>query len=206
MRNKFGLSFGIVLMLFTLEGYAASFPRAEKIVSQTCAACHSADGNSVIPENPVLAGQIPEYIERQLKNYKSDVRPNPIMKGMASSLTPEEMKELGGFFGAQKIKSKTSKAPDLVEKGKIIFRFGNEKTGVPACMGCHGPAGAGVPTQYPRLAGQHATYILNQLKGFRKGERGANKTDISGKIMVDVANKLSEAEMIAVAEYISALK
>ncbi|MES2206514.1 MAG: c-type cytochrome [Pseudomonadota bacterium] len=206
MRNKFGLSLGFVLMLFTLDSSAASFPRAEKIVSQTCAACHGADGNSVIPENPVLAGQVPEYIERQLKNFKSDVRPNPIMKGMAASLTPEDMKELGGFFGSQKIKAKTSKAPDLVEQGKVIFRFGNEKSGLPACMGCHGPAGAGVPTQYPRLAGQHASYILKQLKSFRKGERGANKSDISGKIMVDVAKKLSEEEMTAVAEYISALK
>lgn len=204
MKNKLSLGLGFFMAVATV--HAGNYPQAEKIVNQVCAACHGADGNSAAPENPVLAGQIPEYIQRQLEHFKSGARPNPIMQGMAAPLSDSEINELGRFFAEQKVKPRTSKNPKLVEAGRQIYRGGVMKTGVPACMACHGPAGAGIPLQYPRLAGQHASYIVKQLQAFKHNERGAHKSDMLGKVMIDVANKMTEEEMAATAEYISALR
>jgi cytochrome c553 len=206
MQMKWQISLGVLCFASVVAVQAGTYPKGEKIAAQVCAACHTADGNSVTPENPVLAGQVSEYIERQLSHFKSDVRPNPIMKGMASTLSEADMHELGLYFSEQKTKPRTSKEPKLVEQGRKIYRSGIEKAGVPACMACHGPAGIGIPAQYPRLAGQHASYILKQLKAFKHGERGAHKTDVLGKVMVDISTKLSDEDMAAVSEYVSALR
>jgi cytochrome c553 len=196
----------IIAGFFATHALAGDFSQAQKIVSTTCAACHNPDGNSTAPENPKLAGQVSEYIERQLKNFKAGVRVNPVMQGMAASLSDEDIKQLAGFFSEQSPKPKTSKDPEKVELGKLIYRGGVAKSGVPACMACHGPAGAGIPAQYPRLAGQHAPYVVAQLKSFKTSARGGHKDDGLGKIMVEVAGKLTDDEINAVAEYVSALR
>jgi cytochrome c553 len=203
---KIKMGWLIVCSAFATSAFSGDFPKAQKIVSTVCAACHGADGNSAAPENPSLAGQVPEYIERQLKNFKAGVRINPVMQGMAANLSEDEIKELAGFFSEQKIKPRISKNPPAVELGQLIYRGGVAKSGVPACMACHSPSGAGIPAQYPRLAGQSAVYVAAQLKAFRSEARGMHKSDTLGKTMVEVASKLTDKEVAAVAEYVSALR
>ncbi len=181
---------------------AAKSDSAEQIVAKVCSACHGTDGNSVAPVNPVLAGQHAEYTAKQLANFKSGERKNPVMLGMTAALTPEDMKKLGAYFQQQKAKPRSAKDPELVKLGQQIYRGGVMAKGVAACTSCHGPNGAGIPAQYPRIAGQHAEYTAAQLNLFRSGER-ANDPN---KMMRTVAAKLSDAEIKAVAEYIAGLR
>ena len=182
--------------------------KAKSIVTQVCSACHGTDGNSATPVNPSLAGQPAQYITLQLSHFKTGVRTNPVMQGMAAALTPEDMAALGVYFSQQKPKLQSAKDAALVRAGQQIYRGGDAATGVPACAACHGPAGAGVPRNYPRLAGQYSEYAYAQLKAFKARERGADKEgkDVNGSIMVAIAAKLSDAQMKAVAEYTSGLR
>jgi len=182
--------------------------RAKQIVDGVCAACHGADGNSVVSVNPNLAGQGAEYITRQLQHFKSGLRVNPVMGAMSASLSPDEMVALGVYFSQQKPKGGTAKDPALVKAGQALYRGGVAATGLPACASCHGPTGAGVPKNYPRLAGQHADYAYAQLKAFKAGERGADKDgkDVQGKVMATIAQKLSDAQMKAVTDYTAGLR
>jgi cytochrome c553 len=182
--------------------------RAQTIVNQVCAACHGVDGNSPTPVNPSLAGQGAEYITLQLAHFKSGVRANPVMLGMASTLTADEMKALGVYFSQQKPKGLAAKSADLARSGQRLYRGGDAATGLPACAACHGPAGAGIPKQYPRLSGQHADYAYTQLKAFKAGERGADKEgkDVNGRIMAAVATRMSDAQMKALADYTAGLR
>ena len=180
---------------------AANGNSAEQTVAKVCAACHAADGNSVIPTNPVLAGQHAEYIAKQLANFKSGERKNPVMTGMAALVAPEDIKKIGEYFQQQKPKPRSAKDPELVKAGQQIYRGGIIAKGVAACTSCHGPNGAGVPAQFPRIGGQYADYTTAQLMAFRSGER-ANDPN---KMMRMVAAKLSDAEIKAVAEYMSGL-
>ncbi|WP_246120768.1 c-type cytochrome [Chitinolyticbacter meiyuanensis] len=173
--------------------------KGKQIVDTVCAACHGADGNSVAAANPNLAGQHPEYIVKQLTEFKKQVRKNPVMLGMASPLSDADMKNVAAYFAAQQPKAKGASDKALIEAGKKIYRGGIAAKGVPACMACHSPNGAGIPAQFPRVAGQHNSYTEAQLKAFRSGER-ANNT-----VMTQVAAKLSDAEIKAVSEYIQAL-
>ena len=200
----------ILLLLVTtgiLSPAAAANPaqgdpaKAQQIVTQVCAACHGADGNSPIPANPKLAGQYPEYLTKQLLSFKSGKRKSPVMSGIVATLTPEDMKNLGAYYGEQTPKLGAAKDRELVALGQKIYRGGNAATAVPACASCHTPDGAGIPSQFPRLAGQHAEYVLAQLKAFSSGERA----DDNSKMMRAIAVKLSDQEMHAVAEYISGL-
>ena len=181
---------------------AAKTDTAEQIVTKVCSACHAADGNSATPANPVLAGQHAEYTAKQLANFKSGERKNPVMLGMASTLAPEDMKKLGEYFQQQKTKPRSAKDPALVQIGQQIYRGGIMAKGVAACTSCHGPNGAGIPAQYPRVAGQHADYLSTQLMAFRSGER-ANDPN---KMMRTLAAKLSDTEIKAVSEYIAGLR
>ncbi|OIQ71854.1 cytochrome c4 precursor [mine drainage metagenome] len=177
--------------------------KAQQLVTAVCAACHGADGNSTAPANPNLAGQHAEYITKQLTNFKSGDRKSAIMQGIVTSnnLTPDDMKNLGAYFASQTPKPGAAKDKALVEAGEKIFKGGNSGSGVPACAACHGPAGAGIPVQFPRLAGQHKEYIYTQLNNFRMGERAND----GGKMMRMIAAKMTDQEMKAVAEYISGL-
>src|SRR5574343_1264617 len=146
------------------EAKAKADPAKGKVIAESiCVACHGADGNSATPANPILAGQGADYIYKQLKNFKSiddkpAVRNNPIMAGMAAPLSDEDMKNVAAWFSSQKLKQSAAKDEKQLALGQKIWRQGDFKKGIPACAGCHGPAGAGLPAQYPRLAGQFAEY------------------------------------------------
>jgi cytochrome c553 len=176
--------------------------KAQKIVNDICGACHGTDGNSTSPTYPNLAGQTPEYITKQLNEFKSGARRNATMAPNVTKLSAEDMVNLGAYFSAQLPKAKQAKDPALVAEGQKIYTGGNAGSGVPACASCHGPAGAGIPVQFPRLAGQHAKYVVSQLKNFRTGDRAND----GGKMMQTIAKKMTDQEMRAVAEYISGLR
>ncbi len=165
-----------------------------------CAACHGTDGNSAIPENPKLAQQHPEYLQKQLQEFKSGKRPNPIMQGFASSLSEADMKNIAYWVGSQKAKAGSAKDKDLVSLGERIYRGGIGERQIAACAGCHSPNGAGVPAQFPRLSGQHSAYTTAQLVGFRDGGR---KNSLQ---MAQVAARLNDREIRAVADYIAGLR
>lgn len=177
--------------------------KAQQLASSVCLACHGADGNSISPTFPKLAGQQPEYITKQLMNFKSGARTNAIMQGVvvSSNLTPDDMKNLGIYFSQQTIKPGATKDKILTEEGEKIFKGGDTATGTPACAACHGPAGVGIPSEFPRLAGQHAEYVYAQLNSFRLGDRSTD----SAKMMRTIASRLTDHEMKAVADYVSGL-
>ncbi|SCK11354.1 cytochrome c [Vogesella sp. LIG4] len=174
--------------------------KGKAIVDQVCAACHGADGNSVASANPTLAGQQAKYIENQLMAFKKGDRKNPIMLGMASSLSPDDVRNVAAYFSSQKAKPREAADKSQMPLGKKIYTAGNPATKVPACMACHGPAGRGIPDQFPALGSQHAAYVAKQLNDFKAG------TDRKNQIMGDIAMRMSDAEMKAVAEYISGLR
>lgn len=181
--------------------------KGQAIAGQVCAACHANDGNSQIAANPKLAGQFYEYLHRQLVNFKAQdgkkpARDNPVMAGMTANLSAADLRDLAAYYAAQKLKPATAKDKDLAALGQKIYRGGNIATGVPACAGCHGPSGAGMPSQYPRIAGQFAEYVETQLKAFRAGTRA---NDPNG-MMRGVAVRLNDREIQAVAEYAAGLR
>ena len=160
-----------------------------------------------MPVNPSLAGQHPEYIYKQLANFKSkDGKPtersNPVMMGMAAPLSDDDMKNVATYYSSQIPRPRAARDPELVKQGQQIFRGGIAAKSVAACASCHSPNGAGLPAQFPRVAGQHAEYTAAQLKTFRTGER---KNDLNG-MMRTVAGKLSDREIAAVSEYIAGLR
>ena len=173
---------------------------AEQTVNNVCAACHGADGNSAITLNPKLAAQHPEYLEKQLTEFKSGKRANAVMSGMASTLSEQDMKDIAAYFAAKKLTLGQAAKNGAGSLGEKIYRGGITATGVPACAACHGPNGSGLPKQFPRLGGQHADYTLAQLKTFRTGERA------NAPMMMAIAAKMTEAEMAAVADYIQGLR
>ncbi len=175
--------------------------KAQQIVTTVCAACHGADGNSTNPAYPKLAGLPAAYITKQLTNFKAGDRKDPTMSAMAAPLSPDDMLNLGAYFAEKTPKQGAAKDAALAEAGKKLFKGGNEATGVPACAACHGPAGAGIPAEFPRLAGQQGEYVIKQLKSFRTGERAND----GGSMMRMIAGKMSDQEIKAVAEYIAGL-
>jgi cytochrome c553 len=165
-----------------------------------CAACHGADGNSGSPENPKLAGQHPEFLYKQLVEFKSGKRKNAVMQGFASQLSDEDMRNISAWAATQKAKPGFAKDKALVATGERIYKGGIGDKQIAACAGCHSPSGAGIPSQYPRLAGQHADYIASSLKAYRDGGRTNNL------VMTQVAAKLNDREIQAVADYIAGLR
>jgi len=173
---------------------------AENTVKTVCSACHGLDGNSVITANPNLAAQHPEYLVKQLTEFKSGKRANAVMSGMAAGLSDDDMKALANYFSGQALKLGAAKTNGKASLGEKIYRGGIAATNVPACAACHGPTGAGLPKQFPRLGGQHADYTLTQLRTFRTGERA------NAPMMMTIATKMTDAEMAAVADYIQGLR
>jgi cytochrome c553 len=166
----------------------------------SCAGCHNADGNSAIPGNPKLSQQHPEYLVKQLQEYKSGKRANAIMSGIAAGLSEEDMKNIAYWLTTVKIKPGAATDKDLAALGERIYRGGIQDRQIAACASCHGPSGAGVPSQYPRMAGQHAEYTAAQLTYFRDGIRKNNLQ------MTQVAAKLNDREIKALADYIAGLR
>jgi cytochrome c553 len=186
----------------------ADSAKGQQIATQVCAACHGPDGNSTAPANPKLAAQHPEYLAKQLANFKPSAggkpaeRENAIMAGFAAALSPDDMRNVAAFYAAQKLIPEKARNKDTIELGQRIFRAGIAERGVAACAGCHGPRGEGIPAQFPALAGQYADYIDAQLRAFRSGAR-ANDPN---KMMRMTAARLSDAEIKAVADYIAGLR
>lgn len=175
----------------------------QKIATQVCAACHGSDGNSAAAANPHIAGQHAAYLNKQLHDFKNNKeRKNAIMQGMVAGLSAEDMQDVAAHYAAQKAKPTAAKNKDLVAVGQKLYRGGNALTGVPACSACHGPNGAGIPGQYPRLSGQYVEYTQAQLKAFKSGER-ANDPN---QMMRMIAVRMTDQEISAVAEYISGLQ
>lgn len=165
-----------------------------------CVACHAADGNSAIPENPKLAQQHPEYLVKQLQEFKSGKRNNAIMKGFATALSDDDMRNISYWLTSNQAKPGFAKEKELVALGERIYRGGIGERKIAACAGCHSPNGAGIPSQYPRLSGQHADYTKAQLTAFRDGVRLNNPT------MAQVAARLNDREIRAVSDYIAGLR
>jgi cytochrome c553 len=174
--------------------------KGQVIATQVCAACHTADGSRGSPANPIIAGQHPAYLEKQLREFKSGQRNNPIMKGFASTLSDDDMRNVAAFYAGKQAKTGFAKSKDTVEMGERIWRGGIPDRQIAACAGCHSPSGAGIPTQYPRLAGQHADYTEAQLIAFRQGARA------NSPMMVAVTAKMNDREIKAVSDFIAGLR
>ena len=199
---------GICLMLAAPAALAAEPAKAaskadlakgQATSTNVCAACHTSDGSRGSPANPILQGQHPEYLVKQLTEFKSGKRANAIMMGMASALSEDDMKNVSAFYAGKQAKPGFAKNKELVSLGEKIYRGGIADRSVPACAACHSPTGAGIPAQYPRMAGQHADYTEAQLVAFRGGVR-KNSLQMTG-----VAAKMNDREIKAVSDYIAGL-
>ena len=182
---------------------AASAPDPAKgaaLSSSVCAACHTNDGSRGVAANPIIQGQHPDYLVKQLSEFKSGKRDNPVMKAMAAPLSEADMRNVAAFYASKQPKPGFAKNKDLVAHGEKLYRGGVAERSVPACSGCHGPSGAGIPAQYPRLAGQHADYIEAQLVAFRSGARH------NSPVMTAVAAKLNDRDIKALADYVAGLR
>ncbi len=187
--------------------YKGDPAKGQAIGSTVCAACHNADGNSTVAANPKLAGQNADYLYKQMANFKAvdgkqPERVNAIMNGMIAPYTDEQMRDLAAYFSVQTQKGEVAKNRATIEVGQKLYRAGNMAKGLPACAACHGPAGAGMPAQYPRIGGQFAEYIEAQLKGFRDESR-ANDPN---KMMRMIAVKMTDPEIKAVSDYVAGLR
>ena len=194
------------LIAFTLVAIAAAFsasaadPEAGKTKAATCAACHGVTGSSSNPMWPSLGGQHERYLVQQLQAFQSGLRSDPMMTPMAMGLSEQDMQDIAAYYAQQTPPTLTAE-PDLLEAGERLYRGGNAATGVPACLACHGAEGAGnAAAGWPRIGGQHAEYLAKQLTAYRNGER---KT---GVIMTDIAKRLSDEEILAVANYLQGLR
>jgi len=195
----------LLLSLISTQFAIAGDADLGKAKSAMCTACHGADGNSINPMWPNLAGQHEEYTARQLSLFKNGERKATVMGGMVAGLNDDDMTNLGAYYANQKSKLAVADA-DLVTKGKAIYQGGNAKMEIPACMACHGVDGKGNPLSgYPVVAGQHTVYTEQRLKDFRAGDAVKNEDDINGNIMAKVAKYLSDDDIKAVASYMQGL-
>lgn len=174
--------------------------RGAALYGQMCMACHGADGNSPTSVNPSLAQQHPEYLVKQLQDYKSGKRQNPIMQGFAAGLSNDDMRNISFWLAGQKVKPGYATDKEKVRLGERIFRGGIADRQIASCASCHGPSGAGMPAQYPRLAGQHAEYTVSQLKAFRDGGR------TNSAMMAGAVSRMNDREIRAVADFIAGLR
>lgn len=170
------------------------------LASQVCAACHTADGSRGSPANPIIAGQHPEYLAKQLAEFKAGKRKNAVMQAMAAPLSEEDMRNVSAFYASKTAKPGFAKSKDTVALGEKIWRGGIAERNVPACAGCHSPTGAGMPAQYPRIGGQHGDYVEAQMVAFRSGARANNA------VMNGVAAKMNDKEIKAVSDYAAGLR
>ncbi len=197
---------GTVLSSFACaDALAQDKPPAQ--VTQVCAACHGADGNSVAPTNPKLAGQFAEYLQKQLRDFmpqkgKKPARESAVMNGMAANLSDTDVQVIASYYAGQSLKPAAAGNKDLAAEGQKLWRGGDAARGVPACAGCHGPSGAGIPAEFPRLGGQYAEYVAAQLQAFRSGARANDP----GGMMRGVAAHLGDPQIRALAEYVAGLR
>ncbi len=194
---------GLLLVLGMASlAQAAGDPKAGQAKTAVCAGCHGADGNSAVPNFPKLAGQGERYLVKQIGDIKSGARVVVEMTGLTDALTEQDIADIAAYYASQNTTVGKAK-PDLVAAGEKLFRSGNMAKGIPACTGCHNPSGKGnAPAGFPKVGGQHAQYIENQLNNFRSGDR---TNDGESRMMRDIAANMSDAEIKALASYISGL-
>ena len=204
----------VMFALFSMMGFTSLATASDdkkagdaekgKTLSASCAACHGSDGNSTNPEWPKLAGQSEAYLVKQLMEYRSSKRKNAVMNGMAQGIeSDQDVMDIAAYYASVKTKPGKATNKDLVAEGESIYRGGIVEAGVAACSACHGPTGSGNPTaKFPKVAGQHAKYSVMQLQAFKSGERNND----TGKMMRNMAKKMSTAQMEAVAEYMAVLR
>ena len=204
MKSLASLIGAAALATLSMSVYAqAAKPDLKKgaeLFGQACVACHAADGNSTIAANPKLARQHPEYLIKQLQEFKSGKRANAVMTGFASALSDDDMRNIAYWLASQPGKPGFARDKELVTLGERIYRGGLSDRKIAACAACHAPNGAGIPAQYPRLSGQHAEYTATQMKAFRSGER---KNSVQ---MTQIAAYMTDKEIAAVADYIAGLR
>ena len=194
----------IILMLS--NAYASDAKKGAALAQGLCAACHASDGNSVIPANPILAGQHYTYLKNQLNYFQvkegedKAKRENAVMLGIASGLSSDDIDNLAAYYSQQKIKPSYASNLELAKAGEVVYKAGDDSRGIPSCSSCHGPRGLGVPGQFPRISGQHATYTASTLKSYKNGSRANNKQ------MMAISSRLTEAQINALAEYLAGLE
>ncbi|MCP5161331.1 MAG: cytochrome c4 [Hahellaceae bacterium] len=192
----------VVAMGLTGMAHAAGDAAAGQQNAMVCGGCHGTDGNSMVPNFPKLAGQGEKYLLKQMKDIKGGARAVPEMTGILTAFSDQDLENIAAYFSSQKV-AVGQAAADMVAKGQSLYRAGNKATGVAACTACHGPSGKGVElAAFPSLSGQHPQYVENQLKKFRSGER---TNDGDSQIMRSIAGRLTDAEISAVASYVSGL-
>jgi cytochrome c553 len=201
MMKKLVVGISMLVAAMTGSAFAADIAAGKTTASTVCVACHGADGNSAIVTYPSLAGQNASYIAKQLADFKSQTRNDPVMFGMVAALSEDDMKNVAAYYASQTPKGGKA-AADKVDLGERIYRAGIAKKGVAACTACHGPAGAGISTSgYPAVSGQHSAYVESQLQKFAEGTRSNDPN----RMMRDIASRLSKDEMAAVASYMQGL-
>ena len=205
MKSLYTVALAILFASPVMAEEAAKGPakpdagKGSEISQKVCGACHTSGGSRGTATYPILQGQHADYLVKQLAEFKSGKRDNAIMKPMAAQLSDADMRDVAAFYESNKAKPGQSKSKATVELGQKIWRGGIPEKAVPACAGCHGPIGAGVPAQYPRLGGQHAEYLSAELQLFRAGKR-ANSPQ-----MTTIAARMSDAEIAAVSDYAEGL-
>ena len=206
-RFVFPLVFSFVAVIALLSSTHASDAKKGAALAQgLCAACHASDGNSVIPTNPILAGQHYSYIKNQLNYFQvkegenKAKRENAVMLGIASGLSSDDIDNLSAYYSQQKIKPSYASDIELAKAGELVYRAGDDTRGIPSCSSCHGPRGLGVPGQFPRISGQHATYTASTLKSYKNGSRANNRQ------MMMISSRLTEKQISALAEYLAGLE
>ena len=193
------LSAGMSLAAEAPPAFKPDLAKGQQLAT-TCLACHTADGSRGSPANPILQGQHPEYLVKQLTEFKSGKRKNAVMSGMVAALSDEDMKHIAAFYASKAAKPGFAKLKETVSQGEQIWRGGIMSKQVPACAGCHSPNGAGIPASYPRVGGQHADYTEAQLLGFRSGARA------NAPMMSAIAARMVDSEIKAVSDYMAGLR
>ena len=194
------------IILVLSNAYASDAKKGAALAQGLCAACHASDGNSVIPANPILAGQHYTYLKNQLNYFQVKQgedrakRENAVMLGIASGLTSDDIDNLAAYYSQQKIKPSYASNLELAKAGEVVYKAGDDSRGLPSCSSCHGPRGLGVPGQFPRISGQHATYTASTLKSYKNGSRANNNQ------MMTISSRLTEAQINALAEYLAGLE
>ena len=194
------------IFLVLSNAYASDAKKGAVLAQGLCAACHASDGNSVIPANPILAGQHYTYLKNQLNYFQvkqgenKAKRENAVMLGIASGLSSDDINNLAAYYSQQKIKPSYASNLELAKEGEVVYKAGDDSRGLPSCSSCHGPRGLGVPGQFPRISGQHATYTASTLKSYKNGSRANNNQ------MMTISSRLTEAQINALAEYLAGLE
>jgi cytochrome c553 len=189
-----------LILSFSAHSAPGDPAKGEKLANEACASCHNADGNSVVPSFPKIAGQHAAYLLREMKDYREGRRQNEIMQPLLTPLTEDDLANLAAYFSKQKQTDGVVNKPELLELGKRVYLKGNPTSGVPSCDGCHEENGEG-SGKFPRVSGQHAEYTLEQVKQYATGKRSNGV-----KVMRTIAERLTEEELNAVVEYMSSLK